>query len=189
MTTGREICIETDCSKSKQTKLGNFLIIPFEGGTAEIQKLFSYFLYSVPDVESTHSHQIPKAKHSSIFDMMMKKRHFRYQKFCSSQAHIEKELSKGYLNGDAICLKCKRFVCKKKQARDGIPPETDLDCFLRHIRNAIAHGRVYCNHAGNRIHIVFEDKNSTGKLSARIVCIKADLELWKRILSKPENYQ
>ena len=45
--------------------------------------------------------------------------------------------------------------------------QRDLDCFLRHIRNAIAHGRVYYNHAGNRVHIVFEDENITPELEHR----------------------
>ncbi len=167
MASKKEICIETDCSKSIQSNLGNLLIIPFEDGTVDLQKLFSFFLHSAPDVESAHSRRIPKAKHSVIFSMMIENCHFKYQKFCWSQAPIEKELSKGYLNGETICLKCKRFVCKKKQTVKGNPPETDLDCFLRHIRNAIAHGRVYYNHAGNRVHIVFEDENITPELEHR----------------------
>lgn len=185
----KELCVEPDCSKSIQSSLNNLLIAPFEGGTADTQKLFSFFLHNAPDVESAHSKQIPVAKHSAIFNAMMEKRHFKYQKYCWAQAPIEKELSKGYLNGDAICLKCKRFVCKKKQTVKGASKETDLDCFLRHIRNSIAHGRVYYSHTGNRVRIVFEDKNSSKTLSARIICVKADLEYWKRILSNPENYK
>ena len=106
-----------------------------------------------------------------------------------ANAVIEMEFNKCNLNGSNICLKCKRFVCKKKQSCKNKPEETDLNCFLRHIRNSIAHGRVYCCHAGNRIHIVFEDENITGNLSARIVCIKADLEHWKRVLSEQRYYQ
>ena len=184
----KEKCIEVDCCRSIKLSLQYLLIAPFEDGTDETKRLFSYFLHSVPDVESIHSKRIPKVKHSTIFNMMMETSHFKYQEFCCAQAHIEKELSKGYLNGEIICLKCKRFVCKKKQMVKGMPIETDLDCFLRHIRNSIAHGRVYYRHAGNRVHIVFEDENSTGNLSARIVCVKADLEHWKQILSNPENY-
>ena len=109
--------------------LNDLLITPFEGGTADTQKLFSFFLYRAPGIESAHSKRIPTVKHSAIFNM------------------------------------------------------------IRHIRNSIAHGRIYYSHTGNRIHIVFEDANSTGNLSARIVCIKADLEHWKRILSNPEVYR
>lgn len=120
---------------------------------------------------------------------MLKERPFKYQKFCAFNAQIEKELKQANLDGDDICLKCKRFVCKRKQTKNGAFPETDLDCFLRHIRNSIAHGRVYCLHGGNRVRIVFEDENSSGNLSARIVCIKADLEHWKKVLSNPAYYQ
>ena len=181
-------CVETSCSKSVQCDLNRLLIVPFDGGTTDTQKLFSFFLHRAPDVESAHSKRIPAVKHSAIFNMMMETRHFKYQKFCWAQSPIEKELSKGYLSDENICLKCKRFVCKKKQTVKGMPIETDLDCFLRHIRNSIAHGRVYYSHAGNCVHIVFEDENNSGNLSARIVCIKADLEHWKRVLSNPENY-
>ena len=189
MAAKREKCIETDCSKCVQSNLNALLIIPFDVGNDDIHRLFSFFLHSAPDVESAHSKRISIVKHSTIFNMMMEERHFKYQRFCWHGAPIEKELSKGYLNGEEACLKCKRFICKKKQTKKGTAQETDLDCFLRHIRNSIAHGRVYCSHAGNRVHIIFEDENSSGNLSARIVCIKADLEHWKRVLSNPANYQ
>ena len=171
----KESCLETPCLKSKNYSLNELLVSPFEVGSADIYKLFAFFLYSAPDIESVHSKKIPSCKHSDIFCRMMDNRHFKYHK--------------GYLNGEIICLKCKRFVCKKKKTKKGMSTETDLDCFLRHIRNSIAHGRVYYSHEGNRIHIVFEDENSTGKLSARIVCIKADLEHWKRILSNLDIYR
>lgn len=182
-------CEISGCSKYKASDLRTLRILPFENESSNLESLFSYFLHSAPNIESVHSKRISAVKHSAIFNLMMENRHFKYQKFCWSQTPIEKELSKGNLNGDSICLKCKRFVCKKKQKAKGKSEETDLDCFLRHIRNSIAHGRVYYSHAGNRIHIVFEDKNSPDKLSARIVCIKADLEHWKRVLSNPQNYE
>lgn len=119
---------------------------------------------------------------------MMEKRHFKYSHFCSSNVIIEKELQKGYLNGTELCLKCKRFVCKKRKTQNNFIHESDLECFLRHIRNSIAHGRVYLLHAGNKIHIVFEDLNKSGKISARIICIKADLEYWKEVLTDNKYY-
>ncbi len=181
-------CIDSNCKKYVDHQMSEMLIAPFEGGTTDTQKLFSYFLHSAPDIESTHSRRIPRTKHSGIFELMMQNRHFFYQKFCWFNAPIEKELAKGHLDGEEMCLKCKRYVCKKKQIPKSQPQESDLDCFLRHIRNSIAHGRVFFCHAGNRVHIVFEDKNTSGNLSARIVCIKADLEHWKRVLSNPNNY-
>ncbi len=115
---------------------------------------------------------------------MMQGRNFKYEEFCSSNVNIDKELTKAHLDTNNICLKCKRYVCKKKQNKKNIPQETEMDCFLRHIRNAIAHGRVYYYHKGNRVHIVFEDENTTGNISARIVCIKSDLIHWKNVLKE-----
>ncbi len=181
-------CISSDCRVCLENKLNDLLIVPLEEGTTDTRKLFSYFLYSAPNIESVHSKNVHSDLHNEVFERMMDKRHYKYLKFCGASAKINKELNKGYLGGESICLKCKRFVCKKKQTKKGGKPESDLDCFLRHIRNSIAHGSVYLLHAGNRIHIVFEDRNKLNNLSARIVCIKADLEHWKRILENPKNY-
>lgn len=184
----RKICINPNCRKCCEYRLSDLLIKPFEGGTTDTQKLFSYFLHSSPVIESIHSKKIPDSKHDELFDLMMKERHFYYQQFCSSNAPIEKELKKVHLNGDEICFKCKRYVCKRKKTQRTHPKESNLECFLRHIRNSIAHGYVFFYHAGNKIQIMFEDRNSSKKVSARIICIKADLEHWKRILSRPDNY-
>jgi len=152
--------------------------------------LFSYFLHLAPDIKSVHSTRIPVEKHAEIFYRMIENRHFYYEKFCHSNVKIDNELLKANLLGNSICLKCKRYVCKKAPYKKAYNNnETDLDCFLRHIRNSIAHGRVYYLHKGNRIHVIFEDFNSAGtNYSARIVCIKADLIYWKKVLSNPDNY-
>lgn len=184
----KEKCITSGCNKCNKQFLQSLNISPFEDGTAETKKLFSYFLHTAPNIESIHSKQIPDIMHTTVFERMLESRHFKYQKFCWANAVIENELCKGFLDGDSLCLKCKRFICKKKKAEKGTKIETNLECFLRHIRNAIAHGRVYFCHAGNRIHIVFEDVNASRKLSARIVCTKADLEYWKTVLSDKRYY-
>lgn len=181
-------CLIKNCSKCNLKIISELHIVPFEGGTVETRKLFSYFLHNAPNIESAHSRKINVELHDGIFERMLESRHYSYKKFCWANAVIEDELGKGFLNGDALCLKCKRFVCKKKKTEKNKPRETDLDCFIRHIRNAIAHGGVYYCHSGNRIHIVFEDKNPSGKISARIVCIKSDLEYWKSILSDNRYY-
>ena len=68
--------------------------------------------------------------HSDLFRRMIEEHHFVYQKFCWSNAVIEKELIKGNLNGDEICLKCKRFVCKKKPSKKENPQGTETRSFL-----------------------------------------------------------
>lgn len=184
----KEKCITGDCIKYSIINIKSLQTIPFEGKNTSIEKLFSFFLYLAPGIESAYSKGIPIEKHNEVFERMMFNRHFRYMKFCSSNAKIESELSKGFLYDNNLCLKCKRFVCKKKKSNKEAPLETHLDCFLRHIRNAIAHGRVYINHIGNKVHIIFEDENNSKNISARIICIKADLEYWKSILSDSKYY-
>lgn len=176
-------CISKDCYRHNALKLENLAVIPFEYGKEEIESLFSYFLYKAPNIESVHSPQISSKYKREILDRMISNQHYRYQCFCKSNSPIEKELVKANLSdGDGVCLKCKRFVCKKKKKK-GAVGESDLDCFLRHIRNSIAHGRVYLWRDGNKHHIMFEDENNTGKISARIVCVKSDLSHWKKVLN------
>ncbi len=184
-----EKCINGVCVKGFKKNIYKLQIIPLNGNGTKLEKIFSYFLYSAPNIDSINSKKIPIEKHNEVFERMMNERHFVYKKFCSSNTNIEKVFSEAYLNGTNLCLKCKRFVCKKKKTRTNELSETDLDCFLRHIRNSIAHGRVYCNHIGNKIYIVFEDENKNKNLSSRIVCIKADLECWKSILMSPIYYK
>lgn len=184
-----EDCINHNCKKCQQIMINDFQIIPFENCNSTFQKLFSYFLYSAPNIESSFSKTIPQRLHLDLFRRMMEERHFAYQKMCPANAVIETELTKGNLNGEYICLKCKRFVCKKKKTNTKEnQQETDLECFLRHIRNAIAHGRVYLYNDNKKHHIIFEDENTSKNLSARIICIKADLEHWKKLLNDSRNY-
>ena len=185
----KEKCVKNNCKSVVNVNICKILIPPFENMPADTQRLFSYFLHMAPDISSVHSLKISKTLHAELFRQMMENRHFFYQKFCSSNAPIEKELDKGFLSGSNLCLKCKRYVCKREKNKKGISPESDLDCFLRHIRNSIAHGRVYYSNVNNRIHIIFEDINKSQNISARIVCFKSDLEYWKKILKNPNNYK
>ncbi len=178
-----EKCLEADCHKCVKTNLSDCLIVPFEDPPDNVRQLLSYFLYKAPDIESTHAKQISSDKHTIVFQQMMENRHFKYQKFCNNKKQMDKEIEKGFFDCSSICLKCKRYICLKKSKKNK-PPETELDCFLRHIRNAIAHGNVYYKHAGNRVFLVFNDYNQAKNLSARIVCIKADLEYWRGVLNR-----
>jgi len=183
----KTICFE-DCYKKESTNLETISIPPFEITNDDVLRLMSYFLHKAPNIESTHSKCIPREKHSDIFDKMFLDRHFIYVKICASNTNNEKNLFDGHLNGNTICLKCKRFVCKRKRTEKGDNSETDLECFLRHIRNSIAHGRVYYLNDKKRCYFVFEDIRDN-KVNTRIVCIKSDLEHWKKVLSCKQNYE
>lgn len=126
----KENCLASNCTNVAKQNLETLKIVPFEDVSKELARLFSFFLYCAPDIESAHSKQIDRNRHTAVLELMLKERHFKYQKFCASNAQIEKELKPASLNGDNICLKCKRFVCKRKQAKSKALAETDLDCFL-----------------------------------------------------------
>lgn len=174
-------CIKNNCTTAVNIDMQEILTAPFESLPKDIQRLLSYFLHKAPDISSVHSSKISQEFHAEIFHQMMENRHFYYKKFCGFNAPIKKELEQGFLNGNKLCLKCKRYVCKKEK-RKKESTESDLDCFLRHKRNAIAHGRVHYLHKRNRVHFMFEDVNKSKNISARIVCVKADLEHWKKFL-------
>ena len=180
-------CSEKEyCKKQKFDRLDVLLSVPFEANNGDLSKLLRFFLYKAPNISSAHSPKISNItySHDSILREMMNGRKFsKGIDFCSSNCRIEKHLLKVGLNGNKICLKCKRGVCKRNPIK-GNNKESDLDCLLRHIRNSIAHGRFYYSHGGNIIFLMFEDVNTTGNISARIVCLRADLEHWKNVLLK-----
>lgn len=160
----------------------DLLSAPFEVKHKELQKLLSYFLHLSPEISSVHSLKINPELHNNIFQEMMRGRAFKYENFCSSNTKISRELLKVGLSGNKFCFKCKRFICKRRHTDKGQLPESNLTCFLRHIRNSIAHGRFYYKHTGNWVFIMFEDMNER-EISARIVCNLADLQHWKNVLS------
>lgn len=181
-------CFLPTCKKSELSDIQFFETPPLNYENKSLHQLFIYYLHLSPDIESTWSLSIKREKHPIIFQQLFENRHFEYKRFYSSNTQIEPEMIHAGLSGTDICLKCKRFVCKKKQNTKKMLPETDLDCFLRHMRNSIAHGNVFIIPRKNRIHILLEDYNSTGNLSARILCTKSDLDHWKKILDYKNNY-
>lgn len=72
------------------------------------------------------------------------------------------------------------FICKYKDTN-----EKDYVCFLRHIRNAIAHNHLYYINAGNRKFIMFDDfYDNTKKQNARILLSQTDLQRLKNEIMK-----
>lgn len=151
----------------------------------KLNKLFNYFMYKAPNINSELSPCIAKEYHNKILKEMLKdNKNFI---FCQQNVDIDKECSKVALNGQRICVRCKRFVCKRSTRhfkRDEERVETNLECLLRHIRNSIAHGHIYVRHGGNYISVFLEDQNSKKNITSRIVCCQADLDKWKKILEK-----
>ena len=178
-------CILSKCNKKIQPfHLGNEnAIISAECDIGEIRKLCSYFQYMAPNIESAQSPLLDVTYHDDVLAEITKnKKEFV---FCAHNDNTDKKLSELALLGDSICPRCKRFLCKRmtrEAKRDKTRKESDLECLLRHLRNAIAHGHVYLQHGGNYIGLLFEDINDKGAITARIVCCQADLRKWRKIL-------
>lgn len=175
-------CMGNKCHRRDCIQINTLSIVPFDNTDVELSKLLSFFLHEAPDIESRLSPKLERHSHNDLFSNMIKDSGYNAGHFCASNATIEKELAKVYLQGTSICLKCKRYVCKRRETKKGRSPETDLDCFLRHIRNAIAHGNVFAYKTKQCTYILFEDYNNKNNKSARIICVKNDLKKWRRLL-------
>lgn len=175
-------CLEKNCNRCCTASVSDSAITPFDSDDEELLQLFSYFLHKAPEIDSALSKKIPASYHNEIFERMMEGRHFKAISFCSSNVKIDSQLAKVSLYENDLCPKCKRFVCKYKAIQKKEQSESNLHCFLRHIRNSIAHAHVYMLCINNRKYILFEDYNKSKNRSARIICVKADLKYWKRIL-------
>ena len=178
-------CTTAICSKNTQpfSLDTETAIIPAECEIGEVRKLCAYFQYRAPNIDAAQSPMLDATYHSAIIDSITNgKNEFA---FCAQNANTNTELAKVALAGIVLCSRCKRFLCKrmtKAAKRDPSRAETDLECLLRHLRNAIAHGHVYLHHGGNFISLLFEDKNDKGNTTARIICCQADLKKWKKLL-------
>lgn len=161
-------------------------IAPFECEIGDLRQLFSYFQHRAPNVDSLKSPYLLPETHQSVLDEMLKGNELFV--FCSQNAKTEDELAKVAFGGSQVCIRCKRFLCKRMTSRnakrDETRKETDLECLLRHMRNSIAHGHVFVYHSGNYISVLLEDQNDKGNTTARIVCCQADLKKWRNILEK-----
>ena len=70
---------------------------------------------------------------------------------------------------------------------DGKKDKSQFLCLFRHIRNAVAHGRVRIINAGKNTAFVFEDVNPKNKISARIILRKSTLLKWIDMIEAGEK--
>ena len=185
-------CVNGMCKRENrifQLYLEN-AIVPIECDAGHLRALFAYFQYRAPNIDSFHSPLLDVSIHEDILNKMLCKK-FEYH-FCAQNIDINDELRLYSLSGDELCSKCKRFVCKRmnnKSKRDSTRRESDLECLLRHIRNALAHGHVFVVHGGNYIAMCFEDISNDKNVTARIICGQADLRKWRSILETAMDEQ
>ncbi len=155
-------------------------IVPFEIEDQKLVKLFSFYLHRAPTIDSNSALFIEEKELEEKWGDFLGTFSLDQFTFISAQCQIEKYLSPYNLSDESVVSrKQKGFVCKKKASS-----EPDFQCFLRHIRNAIAHSNVFLFNTSRRKYILFEDYNSTKKMSARILVSQTDLSKLKILLYK-----
>ena len=178
-------CISNNCQKTVEHFIiskGN-AINPQDCNIGDLRKLFGYFQYKSPNTSSYQCESLDKQYHEDLFTEMMKSWKKDSYKIISSNATFDKESPELALFGSSICSYCKRLLLKRDKTKNGVR-ETDLICLLRHLRNSLAHGRVFVIHGGNSIKILFEDFDTRNKvISARIICNQSDLRKWHLLIN------
>lgn len=150
--------------------------LPFEIDDEKLKKLFSFFLHSAPTIDSETATQIEEDRLIQNWGNYIANFDSKKYRFLKPNCAIENYFEEYGVSSDSeIKRKTHGFVCK---LRDTYEPEHT--CFLRHIRNAIAHSHVYVINAGNRKFVLFEDFNDrTKKQTSRILLSQTDLQRLK----------
>ena len=152
-------------------------IPPFEVEDRELQLLFSFFLHKAPTIDSYLA--LKSNKNSQKWNDFIRDWKKEYYKFYSKFPSDNKLEQYKLTEKDTIGNKDRAFVCVKKDKK-----ESDYECFVRHLRNAIAHGYVFMKKQKNRIFLLFEDYNKNGNHTAIILVSKSDLKKLKKEMEK-----
>ena len=179
------ICITKHCKKTVEHFIisKDNAINPQECDIGDLRKLFGYFQYKSPNTSSYQCESLDKQYHEKLFTEMMKSWKNDSYRIIPSNATFDKESPKVALSGSSVCSYCKRFLLKRNKTKNG-NRETDFMCLIRHLRNSLAHGRVFVIHGGNSIKIMFEDYDTRNKvITARIICNQSDLRKWRSLIN------
>ena len=162
-------------------------ILPFEIEDKTLQKIFSFFLHSAPSIKSANAMEMDEERLVRNWSAFKEKQAYIKFGFLASNAQMEMYIEKYGLTSESIVKrKTSSCICKKEspKKKDGVSV-TEYRCFLRHIRNAIAHGNVFLSSTGNRKYILFINFHpDSGNLNAKILLSQNDLVVLKREISK-----
>lgn len=145
--------------------------IPFKDGD-QLNKMLQFFLYLAPNLESIHSKKIEDEKKlDSILEEFLEKFVMSSYHFYSPSYSKNLPLEKYGLSSDFSISRSSRGVVATLKSK-----EHELNSLLRHMRNSIAHGRVYMKSKSNRIYILFEDYNRNQRLTFSMLLSLTDLK-------------
>lgn len=140
-------------------------------------ELFAFYQLKAPTINSFQKGDLPERKYGTVLYKMLKG--WESYEFINPQSRMCKRLNKyNMLNSQSIKCAKMRFIAKRKNTK-----ENDFCCLLRHLRNSIAHGRVFLEKVGGSEYLLFDDTMGD-KCSARIIITMRELEKWKSIIEK-----
>lgn len=156
-------------------------IKPFEIEDQKLLKLFSFFLHSAPTISSNTAMIISDDRLERNWNNFISTINQNNYIIIPDNRKIEDYFEKyNFLPNSLINRFSKGFICKrcKTNGKD----ETDYECILRHLRNALAHSCVFMNNTGNRKYILFKDYNKSGNQSSIMLFSQSDLSKLKKII-------
>lgn len=159
----------------------NSHIVPFEYEDIKTKRLFSYFLHLAPTISSSSAKELSINDYNDVWERVSDGLALD-SKNCKIYAsgYIKVDQLKTYklCDNDTANRSTKRVVCCEKNSS-----ETEIECFLRHIRNSIAHSNVYVLDK-RRKYVIFDDYNKNKHLTARLLLSQTDLEKVRKIIEK-----
>ena len=158
--------------------LKQLVVIPIRSGINDLNKMVEFFLYRAPQISSCHScGKLKESLHAEIYSRLLKDAGLKPGKTAKMIEKIQPtSFSIMDLDGPELDLFKPRLLCKR------LRQETEFTALLRHIRNSLAHGRLYVKKTKHGKYLCLEDIDQENKLTARIVITDTILKSWKSII-------
>ena len=157
-------------------------IDPFEIEDEKLCSLFSFFLHLAPTIDSSSSRFVPQKSLIDAWNQFVISLNINNTDyyFYRTEYITDTRLAKyGLTSNDSVTKSKKGFTCCFKDADNNY----EINCFLRHIRNSIAHSNVYVLIRGRK-YLLFDDYNRKGHRTARILISQTDLKCLRRQIEK-----
>lgn len=159
-----------------------YRISPFDDKCAKLRKVFDYFLYRAPGINSSLAAQMKEEVDQDrvtmeLCDLARKGSKSPEMRICNRNSFKLDLAASGTIDFS------KPYIYCNKRNR-----EEKLSCLLRHLRNALAHGNVFIKFLRNDTLICFQDfdvdRSKARRISALIVVNRASLERWMKRVDK-----
>ncbi|MBR3356031.1 MAG: hypothetical protein IKG47_11920 [Oscillospiraceae bacterium] len=154
-----------------------YRFVPYSEESERINKVLQFFQYYAPAMPSSFACNYEPTYYDSFIEVI--NTCYITAEFISSNQSFIKIAQKNRLDGFTIDIRKNQLICKRKKKTKVNVEKDDCQCFLRHLRNAIAHGNTYGKFIATRTYLIFEDYDYHGSekvMTAKIVVSKTTLE-------------